>query len=375
MPAATRPKILFVAVEDWFFASHFLPMARAAIAEGYAVVVATRVRDHRSAIEATGARVIAMEGERGSRNPAGLAGEAYRLMRVLKAERPDILHLIGLRPILVGSLAGRGAGILRRVVAVTGLGLIGAQGGGRNGLFLRRVVAPLAGGNAVRFVFENRSDPLAFGLSPDDAVVTILGGAGVDPEVFRPSPLPGRPPLRLAMVSRMLWSKGVDTAVEAVTLARAGGADVTLSLFGAPDAANPKSVPESTLRGWAGRPGIAWKGRSEDVAGVWATHHAALQPSRGGEGLPRTILEAAACGRAVLTTDVPGCRDFVRDGVEGRVVPPDDPAALARAIAALAADPGAVERMGEAARARLLDGYTEAAVTAKIAALYREMLA
>ena len=375
MAVARPPRLLFVAVEDWFFASHFLPMARAAVAAGFAVSVATRVRAHRQAIEATGARVLPVEGDRGSLNPAAMGGEIARLTRLFAAEKPDILHLIGLRPIITGSVAGRLSRIPRRVAAVTGLGLIGARGAGGGSAFIRRIVRPLADGRCVRFVFENRTDPLAFGLAPEHARVTILGGAGVDPDIFRPTPLAAAPPLRLAMVSRMLWSKGADTAVAALAQARAGGADVTLSLFGAPDPANPRSVPEAQLRAWAQQPGVTWHGRTEDVAAVWAGHHGAVQPSRGGEGLPRTILEAAACGRAILTTDVPGCRDFVRDGVEGLIVPPDDVGALARTMARLAADPGLVAAMGERARARLLDGHTEAAVSAKMVALYREMLA
>ncbi len=122
---------------------------------------------------------------------------------------------------------------------------------------------------------------------------------------------------------------------------------------------------------------MAWRGRIEqaEVPQVWAAHHAAVLPSRGGEGLPRTLLEAAACGRALLTTDVPGCRDLARDGVEGRVVPPGDASALADAFVSLAADRSLLAQMGAAARARVLDGHTEAAVGAAVVALYRAMLA
>jgi glycosyltransferase involved in cell wall biosynthesis len=180
--------------------------------------------------------------------------------------------------------------------------------------------------------------------------------------------------LKVALVARMLWSKGVDTLVEAVRIARAQGAPVELSLYGAPDPSNPRAIPEATLRDWSAREGVAWHGPTRDVAGVWRDHHVACLPSRGGEGLPRTLLEAASCGRAVLATDVPGCRDFVRDGVEGLVTPPDDPAALADALARLAAAPDLVARMGEAARARVLSGYTERAVMEAVKALYAGML-
>jgi glycosyltransferase involved in cell wall biosynthesis len=188
--------------------------------------------------------------------------------------------------------------------------------------------------------------------------------------------LPLQPPLKLAVVARMLWSKGADTAVEAVTQARAAGADVELALFGAPDPDNPKSIPEATLRAWAARPGISWHGKivQRDVPHIWAAHHAAVLPSRGGEGLPRTLLEAAACGRALLTTDVPGCRDFTRDGLDGYVVPPDDPAALTQAMLCLANDPALVAAMGTSARSRVIGDYTEEAVGSAVTRLYRAML-
>jgi glycosyltransferase involved in cell wall biosynthesis len=160
-------------------------------------------------------------------------------------------------------------------------------------------------------------------------------------------------------------------------LARAQGSDVELSLYGAPDPMNPRSVDAATLERWSREPGIRVMGRisQADVPAVWAAHHAAVLPSRGGEGLPRTLLEAAACGRALLTTDVPGCRDLVRDGVEGFLTKPGAAAELADRMVRLAADRALAARMGAAARSRVLHGHTEEAVGAAVVALYRSMLA
>jgi glycosyltransferase involved in cell wall biosynthesis len=232
-------------------------------------------------------------------------------------------------------------------------------------------------GPETRYLFENRSDPALLGLDADDPrKVLIVGGAGVDPAVFSPAERPAAPPLKLAMIARMLWSKGVDTAVEAVRLARAKGADVTLTLVGAPDPDNPRAISAGQLSAWAREPGVVWRGRipQAEAPHVWAAHHAALLPSRGGEGLPRTLLEAAACGRAILTTDVPGCRDLVRDGVEGFVVPPGDAAALSEAILTLAREPALIASMGQAARARVLAGHTEQGVGEAVLALYRSIV-
>jgi glycosyltransferase involved in cell wall biosynthesis len=377
LPSLAGRKLAFVVTEDWFFASHFLPMARAARALGLEVVVVTRVRDHREPIEATGAKVVPLEAERRSLNPMRAGYAAGRIAAILKAERVDLVHCIALRAIIVGGFAAGMAGISRRIYALTGLGFLGARTDPAGRLAQRAVRALIRGleTKETRYLFENPDDPRLLGLDPAEPRVAIVGGAGVDPEALRPLPPPAQPPLKVAVVARMLWSKGIDLAVEAVRLARRRGSAVELSLYGSPDPSNPRAIPEGTLREWAREDGIAWHGPTLDVAAVWRDHHVALLPSRGGEGLPRTLLEAAACGRALVTTDVPGCRTLVRDGIEGRLVPVNDAAALADALAVLAADPGSVARAGEAARRRVLDGFTEADVMAAVGRLYGQALA
>jgi hypothetical protein len=227
MRAMARQKLLFVATEDWFFASHFLPMARAAAEMELDVAVIARERNHRKAIEATGARLIALEAERRSLSPVALARQIMALKRLIEREKPDILHCIALKPIALAGLAGKLARVERRVYALTGLGFLGAREGGLADaarlaakFWLREAVD----GPQVRFLFENPDDPVTLGLDPaDGAKVAIVGGAGVDPLVLMPEPMPPQPPLKVALVARMLWSKGVDLAVEAVTLARKQG--------------------------------------------------------------------------------------------------------------------------------------------------------
>lgn len=370
-------RLVFVVTEDWFFASHFLPMARAAVAMGLSVAVVTRVRAHRAVIEATGARVVELEAERSSLNPMAAGYAAGQLAAILKGLKADIVHCIALRSILVGGTAAAMAGISGRVYALTGLGLMGARAdvAGRMGrLALRQLIRGPLASKQTRFLFENPDDAQALGLDPADTAVTIVGGAGIDPALLAQTPQPPSPPLRVAIVARMLWSKGIDTAVEAIRLARAEGAAVELSLYGAPDASNRRAIPEETLRSWS-RDGVTWHGPTRDVTGVWAKHHVGCLPSRGGEGLPRTLLEAASCGRALLTTDVPGCRTLVRDGIEGMLVPPDDARSLAAALVRLAADPLLVARMGEAARRRVVEGgFTEDAVMRAVSGLYADLL-
>ena len=376
LPSPMR-RLVFVVTEDWFFASHFLPMARAAIGMGLSVAVVTRVRAHRAAIEATGARVVALEAERASLNPMAAGYAAGQLAGILKALNADIVHCIALRGILIGGTAAAMAGIPARVYALTGLGLVGARSDriGRTArLGLRALIRGPLASKRTRFLFENPDDARALGLDPLEQSVTVVGGAGVDPVAFTPSPPPAMPPLRVAVIARMLWSKGIDVALEAVRLARAQGAPVELALYGAPDPSNRRAIAEATLRAWS-RDGVMWHGPTADVSAVWAGHHVACLPSRGGEGLPRTLLEAAACGRALVTSNVPGCRSLVRDGIEGLLVPPDDAPALARVLVRLSGDPALVAALGTAARARIeAGGFTEVAVTDSVRAVWRELL-
>ncbi|RFB78577.1 glycosyltransferase family 4 protein [Methylovirgula sp. 4M-Z18] len=373
-----RRKLLFLVSEDWFFISHFLVTAQAAIHAGFDVRVALRVKDEArvKTIEDAGVKLIRINHVRGFGSPLAMLGDIGNYARVIRGVAPDVLHLVSLRIVLFGAVAGILAGARKRLHAVTGLGVMGASTSAKAKI-ARRVIGfllryPLNGRN-VRLVFENADDPISLGLNPNDPRHVTVGGAGVDPDAWAVAPLPPGRPLKLALVARMVESKGVIEAVEAVQAARRQGADVTLDLYGDPDPENPRSITEATLRQWSQHDGIAWHGRTLDIARVWRDHHIALVPSRGGEGLPRSLLEAAASGRAILTTSTPGCDTYVRDGIEGLIVPPADVPALTKAILRFCADPTLVTACAQAARARLNDGFTTAAVTAKFVAVYQEL--
>jgi len=369
-------KILYLVTEDWFFASHFLPMARAARDAGLEVVVAARVRNHAAKLSGEGLRVIPLNIERKSLGVfEGLRSIAltYRIMR---AERPDIVHCIALRPIVLGGLAARLAGARALVLAPTGLGQLWIERGAmvRAMRSIIRVMMGCLRGPRTRFVFENHDDPREFGLDPAGPEVTIVGGAGVDPADFPAVREPSSPPVRVALVSRMIAAKGIADAVEALRRARLRGAPVELHLFGAPDPSNRDAISEELLRRWSSEPGITWHGRTEDVARVWREHHVALLLSYYREGLPRALLEAAAAGRPIITTDAPGCREFVRHRQEGLLVPPRDVDAAARALTELAGDPALRQRLGMAASARVKEAFTEEAIRRAVGGLYRALL-
>jgi glycosyltransferase involved in cell wall biosynthesis len=369
------PKILYLITEDWFFVSHFLPMARAAKECGLQVVVATRVRADGERLKAEGFSVIAIESKRGSASPLASVRDFFQLLKIVRTESADIVHCIALRPVVIGGLAAKLAGTGTLLLAPTGLGHLWIEPG-TSVQFARKLVSFIVGtllrGPRTHYLFENRDDPHEFGIDPDSADVTVVGGAGVDPANFSRSKDPPAPPVKVAVVGRMIQPKGITEAVEAVRRARAAGAPVELHLFGDPDPENPRSIPLEILKRWSEETGITWYGRVADVGRVWREHHIAMLLSYR-EGLPRSLVEAAAAGRPIVATDVPGCREVVRNGQEGILVPLGNIEATARALGALAADPGLRYRLGAAANARFRERFTADGVRQSMRNLYLSM--
>jgi glycosyltransferase involved in cell wall biosynthesis len=370
------PKIVYFVTEDWFFVSHFLPMGRAARQIGFEVVVVTRVRAHRAQIEAEGFRLIAVDAERGSLSAVEGFRSLLRSIAIIRAERADLVHCIALRLAVIGGIAARLCGAPALILAPTGLGHLLVEQGPVTRLLrglVRVVVGRCLRSKKTHYVFENRDDPPEFWLDPDGPEVTIVGGAGVDPAEFPMQPERAAQPVKIAVVARMIWPKGIAEAVEATRHARAQGASVELHLFGGIDPANRRPIPIDVLQEWSREPGIRWHGATADVPRVWREHDIALLLTYYREGLPRTLIEAAASGRPIVTTDAPGCRNAVRDGVEGFLVPPRDVKAAAQALVTLAADPDLRSRMGKAANKRFQEKFTVAAVQQTIGALYRTL--
>lgn len=352
-----KRKLIFLATEDWFVASHFLPLVRRAQAEGYEVAVAAR---DSGALAGEDVRVIAMPFARGSLKPGDLWRETEAMRALLREERPDILHAIALQPIVL-SLFTR-PHTIARVFALTGRGYFGvsrrwhkwvAPGFAR---LLRKVVSE--GRNAL--LVENAADRawVESGAPLADERVTIMPGAGVDPDRFAPAPAP-EGPIVVGAASRLIWSKGLDLLVDAIARLRAEGRDIRLLIAGGVDLKNPEAVRAATLEKWRAMAGVSLLGRVDDIAAFWAQTHIACFPTRGGEGLPRALLEAAACARPLVVTDTPGCVDFVRNGEEGLVVPRNSSFALAEAIGKLADAALLRETWGANARARVIAGFTE----------------
>ena len=347
------PKILLVVSEDWIFQWHCVPIARAARDAGFEVVVATRVTVHGDAIRHEGFRLRGLDVRRGSLSPLRDLGTIWSLWRLYRKERPSLVHNVALKPILYGGVAARLAGVRHVVSWVMGLGFVPASPS-----LKARLLRPLVLGG-LRFVLRGRASVVLVQNPDDRAVIERLGvasdriamvrGNGVDLERFAPAPEPDGP-VRVSLVARLIREKGIDEFVAAARAIRRQRDDVTFMLVGDPDDGNPSAVPVAQLRAWQDEGVVEWRGFTDDVPAVWAASHVAALPSFYGEGVPKSLIEAAACGRPIVTTDMPGCREIGRDGENALLVPPRDAGALAAAISRLADDPALRARLGAAGR-------------------------
>lgn len=372
-------KIALLITEDWFALSHFQPLIAVLREVARSVVVITRPSKHKARLEELGTRVVPFDFRRGATNPLGEGRSIWALSRILKEERPDAVHLVALKAVVLGGLAARLVGTSNIVLHLTGQGLLGISTGQLRRLYRKaalHVLASLVNNEGAYLLVENSHDLATLrraGAEPGPNFA-VLGGAGVDPNAFPFMPPPHHAVPIAAHVGRMVRSKGVDVLMQAFIALRNRGVQLRLELYGRSDADNPEPIPAELLRAWCSRPDAAWCGHVAGVPDIWRRTDIFVLASRGGEGLPRALLEAAACGRPLVVTDVAGNRDFVRNGVEGFLVPPGDPAALAEALARLAWDADLRRRMGMAARQRVLGGYTESHVQHSVLEAYRSLL-
>ncbi len=374
-----KAKILFLVTEDWYFCSHRLPIARAARDAGMEVVVATRVSDRAEAIRAEGFRLLPIGLRRRSFNPFREVAALAELVRLYRRERPDLVHHVAMKPVLYGSFAAWLCGGLTAVNALAGLGFVFASSNLRARAlrpFVRFALRFLLNRVNGKVVLQNPDDRRALqetaGIKPERMMV--IPGSGVDTTHFQSLPEPPGASIGVAMVARMLAVKGVYDLIAAARLLARRDKRVRVLLYGMPDPDNPTSIPRAQLEAWTAEGIVEWRGFEVDVRRIWREAHIAVLPSYG-EGVPKSLLEAAACGRPVVTTDAPGCREVVRPDETGLLVPPGEVEALAGALAHLAGDEALRRAMGEKGRRFIEATFSERLVVTQTMALYRELLA
>jgi len=368
-------RAIYLVTEDWYFISHRLPMARAARDAGFEVHVATRVDRHGAAIEAEGFHLHPISWRRGSLDPRDLVRVVREVRRLYRNIKPDLAHHVALPATVVGSLAATGLPIVC-LNAMTGLGTMFTSDTVKVRLVrtaltlaLRRLL------NRARstILVQNLDDRAVIErLGVDGARIALIPGSGVDIDKMTPKPEPPGPVI-VAFVGRLVESKGVRTLLAAHERLSQRGRPIQLLLAGTPDPANPMSIPAQDIEAWSKRPNVTHLGFVQDIGALWASAHIAVLPSHR-EGMPLSLLEAAACGRPLVATDVPGCRDIARPGVNAFLVPLDDAEALADAIDRLAGDPELRRRFGRASRHLVEQYFSSSLIGADLVKLYRRLL-
>jgi len=365
--------------------THRLPIARAMAAAGWEVHVAAP-DDHVWAPEDFTVEALEHEGfqyhrvplSRRGRNPFEDLSTLLALWRLMRRLKPDLVHLLTIKPVIYGGLVSRAARVKAMVSTITGLGQIFVESG-IAATTLRKLISllyrvALAHPNG-RVIIQNRRDGevLIDGGTVHRDCLRLIRGSGVDLEQFRPTD----PPYGIALVvlpARLIWEKGVGEFAAAAKLLKSQGCEARFCLVGDTRQSNPRAVPARQIEAWVDDGTIEWWGRCTDMPAVFAQSAIVCLPSTYGEGVPKVLIEAAAAGRPVVATDIPGCREIVLHGESGLLTPPGDANALADAIGDLLADEDLRARMGRRGREIAETGFGEAQVVQQTLDVYAEIV-
>ena len=379
-------EIVLFANTDWYLYNFRRSLALALREAGHEVLLLSPPGEYGARLRALGLRWEPVPMDRRSLNPLREAAVLAHLWRLFRRERPDLVHGFTIKCAVYGSLAARLAGVPARVNAVTGMGYVFTSTDAKARALrplVRLLMRAALDGRDARLILQNPDDVAVFEqarlVAPGQ--IRLIPGSGVDCVRFAPGESVGRghapdadtPPFRVLLAARLLWDKGLAEFVDAARRLHGEGRAIDFLLAGDPDPGNPAAVPEATVHDWVAEGLLHWLGHVDDMPALFASVDVVVLPSYR-EGLPKGLIEAAACGLPLVTTDVPGCREVVTDGVDGLLVPVRDAGALATAIARLHDDPVLAARLGAAARQRALDEFDERIVIARTQAVYQELL-
>jgi glycosyltransferase involved in cell wall biosynthesis len=371
-------KLLFIVNEARFFLTHRVPVARAMRAQGFEVHVAAPFdRPAVADIEREGFIFHAIPLARGARNPVGELRLWFAIFSLIRRVRPDLLHLVSMKPVLWGGMVARLLGVPAVIFAITGLGFLFIREGfaarTQRAAVKRLYALALAHPNS-SVIFQNPDDRQLFvgNRLVDEAQIVTIPGCGVDLNEFQMRPEPEGPPVVL-FPARLIADKGVNEFVEAAQILHGDGVAARFVLAGRTDPDNPTDLGEPRLRRLLHDGVLEWIGYSTTMPATLAASNIVCLPSYR-EGLPRVLIEAAACGRAIVATDVPGCREIVRAGVNGLLAAPKDGRALAAAIRRLIDDCELRRAMGKAGRELAVAEFSVERFVELSLAAYRSLL-
>jgi glycosyltransferase involved in cell wall biosynthesis len=377
-PAETKPvDVVMFANTDWFLYNFLISLALKIQSLGNTVLMISPDGEFGPRLRELGLRWEPLEMRRRSLRPDIEGQLVWRLARILRRERPRVIHNFTIKCVVYGSVAALLAGIPNRINAITGLGYVFTS----NDL-KARVLAPIVRnlmrlawiGSRTRIIVQNCDDEAALiRMGAEKLHVRVVPSSGVNCRRFRPriEPPVVRPRKRIVFCGRLLWDKGLAELVEAARILRGDGLEFIAA--GAPDPGNPAAVPSETVREWERQGLVHFPGHVQDMPGLLAEADIFVLPSYR-EGLPRSLIEAGACGLPLIATDVPGCRDVITNGRDGILIPVRDAAALANAISQLVTDPDLASRLGVAARERVLRSFDDDILVKDTLQVYDELM-
>jgi glycosyltransferase involved in cell wall biosynthesis len=376
-----RMRVLLFGNTDWYLFNFRRSLAIALRDAGHEVILTSPPGQYGEELRSLGFTWVPAPMQRRSLNPLRELWLVLWLRILIRRERPDVVHGFTIKCAVYGSLAARWAGLDATVSSVAGLGYVFTSSE-RLAMVLRPLVSTLLraalGGRRARVILQNPDDVALFERArlvlPD--CIRLIPGSGVNCDRFTPGARSVRDavgPFRVVLPARLLWDKGVREYVEAARRLRAQRRQIVFLLAGEPDAGNPAAVPEQLLREWVAAGDVEWLGHVSDMPALFRAVDLVVLPSYR-EGLPKGLIEAAACGVPLVTTDVPGCREVVSHELDGLLVPARDAVALAEAIARLHEDAPLRRRLGAAARAKALAHFDERMINKRTIEIYEELI-
>lgn len=364
-------KIILFANTDWYLYNFRLELAKTLRARGDEVTFLSPPGDYAAKLTGLGFRWLAFPFSRRGMNPLAELSAIFRLWLLYRREKPDLVHHFTIKCVLYGSTAAHLAGIARIINAITGLGYVFNKENRILGMLAHLLYRFLLQNTQV--IFQNPDDLETFTqaklLRPKQA--HLIRSSGVDLTRFTPQPETNNQPPLVILPARLLRDKGVLEFVEAARLLKQHNISVRMALVGDPDPHNPTSVSQQEIQDWVSEGIVEAWGWQEQMTEAYTASHIVCLPSYR-EGVPRTLLEAAAMGRAIVTSDAPGCREIVRHGVNGLLVPPRDPVRLADALQTLLENPQLRQEMGRRGREIVEQEFSSELVIEKTLKAYGE---
>ncbi|MBF0465887.1 MAG: glycosyltransferase family 4 protein [Nitrospirae bacterium] len=372
-----KKKLLFFITEDWYFCSHRLPIAIAACNNNFDVVVVTRVHKHADEIIKHGIKLIPLSIDRKGLNPSRDLFSFIKLIKIYISERPDIVHHVAMKPIIYGTIAAFISGVPHVINAIAGMGYLFTSATTHVRIlqyiikFIFKFILSL---DNCKIIVQNYDDMRLLqdscNIKRDNIVV--IRGSGVDTNVFTYLPeITGI--ITVILASRMLWDKGIGEYIEAIKRLKETAIKAHFILAGDSDEHNPSAISRDQLQQWHNDGIIEWLGHVDNMQERFMQAHIVCLPTYR-EGLPKVLLEASACGRPVITTDVPGCREIVKHGKNGLLVPPKNVDALVEALQILINDPQLRQELGKNARKIVLEEFTIERIISETISLYKHLI-